>query len=737
MLKGERHEVCQRCNEEEDVGQTSRRIVENRKYNQRETYDNNGVLTCPSWEIPLVENNILQQFNIKDAKKFTNSDGLIDVTKSPILDTDIRLGNLCNLKCRMCGPTESSQWKDDWVHAFGWNKFRYDTADDKFLNLHTDKKGKVSIKGFDPYSWHDRSDIFNQIINDAPNIERIHISGGEPTLVEAHYDLLQKFIDVDKAKYIGLDYNSNLTNIPEKAFNLWKHFRFIEIGGSVDGIKHVNEYIRFPSNWKKIEQTIKRIDSEKNIHGWLTTTVQILNVLYIPELIEWSIEQQFKSFNVHSKHLHFNMHHLHNPIYYNIRSLPEQVKNLVQTTYDNWFKTLPDKISKKEKWYHFEKEVDNDYVIDITKNLLNSITKYMWVKDESENIKEFIERTIKLDTYRKQNFQNTLPEIAEPIYKYLKDIKYWKTKKNVEYIGSLFTNKHHAIYDVNFQKSLQEMPWQQYLKNSGYWECKEEFLERIHNWIMSTELNTINGLDRFKNRHIIIGTTQAFDEAYWRYRTRRLRTYRGEYHYHKRILNSLYDKWGFIDTKYPDDDIEEPIAENDWVIISMPFCGNGNVAPFLTETLDDCLEKNVPVLIDCAWFGTCYDINIDVNHPAIKEVCFSLSKGIGMGHSRVGIRYSNYNDGQVSVTNDYNHLPFILPKIGIHQMNNFACDFIPSKYLIWYKEICNEFDLVKTKCMHIALGPREWPWLREFQDDDKYIRIGIREALKAKRQGRL
>ena len=77
-----------------------------------------------------------------------------------------------------------------------------------------------------------------------------------------------------------------------------------------------------------------------------------------------------------------------------------------------------------------------------------------------------------------------------------------------------------------------------------------------------------------------------------------------------------------------------PVEENDWVIISYPFCGNGDIPPHFDQLQDDCLKKNVPLLLDCAWFGTCRDINIDVNHPAITEVCFSLTKGIGLGNIR-------------------------------------------------------------------------------------------------------
>ena len=93
--------------------------------------------------------------------------------------------------------------------------------------------------------------------------------------------------------------------------------------------------------------------------------------------------------------------------------------------------------------------------------------------------------------------------------------------------------------------------------------------------------------------------------------------------------------------------------------------------------------------------------------------------------------------------------------------NIVPSSFIPNKYINWYKELCKEFKLYETKCMHVALGPREFPWIltpgiemwhgfekmpewralgkgnRDFLDDEKYVKIGIREALKARRQGKL
>ena len=81
---------------------------------------------------------------------------------------------------------------------------------------------------------------------------------------------------------------------------------------------------------------------------------------------------------------------------------------------------------------------------------------------------------------------------------------------------TLYQNKHSSLYDYEFQKHLAKAPWKEWLSESGYFEVKTEYLEAIHKWIHSTELNEIKGLDRFKHRDMISGTTQAFDEAYYR-----------------------------------------------------------------------------------------------------------------------------------------------------------------------------------------------------------------------------
>jgi sulfatase maturation enzyme AslB (radical SAM superfamily) len=106
-------------------------------------------------------------------------------------------------------------------------------------------------------------------------------------LIDAHYDFLQKCVDTGCADKLTIEYNTNLTNIPARAWNIWKHFKMVIIGASIDGFGEVNDLIRFPSR-SKIEENLKKFrTSNGNFVVHIATTVQLLNVWQFPEFIEY------------------------------------------------------------------------------------------------------------------------------------------------------------------------------------------------------------------------------------------------------------------------------------------------------------------------------------------------------------------------------------------------------------------------------------------------------------------
>ena len=741
MLEGNRSRHCLRCNREDDANQRSRRDLE--------------------------INLNFKEFTLEDAQAVTAEDGSIVHEDVHITSSDIRLSNFCNLKCRMCGPTESHSWYDDWTKIKS-EKFE---SHGTHLELEKGAKNRFHIKGFNPYAWVNNVDIYEMFSKQTPGMREIHISGGEPLIIDEHYKLLETYVKEGVAKNIKLDYNTNFTNIPKKFLDIWPNFREVDVGGSIDGYGKLNDYIRAPSKFHALEKTIETLDKQSsgNVRPWFTHTVQIQNVFYITELIQWVIEKDFVKFNRLAKGPFFTHHPVHNPLTYNIQSLPESSKELVKNKIENWCKTwwrdyinnLPDDWQMRNvtsfadiiKVWDNDKEVLYKFVCDD----LQSIIKFMYGGDTNINaLVTYIRETEELDKVRGENIMNVNPVI----YKDIKDnINYVDTNKvailsnngqkqllphlNVLQTlqptdlidNNLLRTKHNAVFDFGFKEALRDAPWKEWLSADTYFECKDEYLEKIDTWLHNTENNTLIGLDNFKTHDLIHGTTQAFDEAYYRHSNRRLRIFRGEYAYHRRVFkNHLF-------LNNANDEYEDKLQENDWVIVSVPFCRTGGQPPqHYQQVLDDALYLGIPVLIDCAWYGTCYDMNIDLAHPAIQEVCFSLTKGLGIGNLRTGIRYSNYDSNDqnpIRQQNDYNHLPLGAAQIGIHMMETFHIDRIPDKYKQWQHDLCDVMGLKPANCIHIGMADNDSDLWNKFSIDDMYKKIGLREALKAVRQQRI
>jgi hypothetical protein len=290
----------------------------------------------------------------------------------------------------------------------------------------------------------------------------------------------------------------------------------------------------------------------------------------------------------------------------------------------------------------------------------------------------------------------------------------------------LLTKKTQAIYDHQFFLALQDIPIKEWMVKPNPLDCKEEYLKRFDQLIHLSQENTVEGLERFESHHLIHGTTQAFDEAYLRYSGRRLRLLRGEYAYHKRV-NPDFCFFG---------QGEEPLRENDYIIISFPFCSTGDLPENFNDILNECEKLGVPVEVDCAYFGTCTGLNFNLGHQAIKAVSFSLSKSMGLGDIRSGIRYSNYSDAMpIAQQNSYNHLPLMSAKIGLYMMSKFDFDYIPRTYRKHQLAVCSQLDLKATPCMHLALGQKEG--YSDYLVDDKYFRVGLRDLVKAHKKGEL
>lgn len=330
MLNGERLAPCSRCYREEEAGVKSSRI------NFNDTY-----------------------MPIADIKP----DGTCSLNSIKYID--VRLGNVCNLSCRMCNPYASSKWIDE----------------EKVTELRDVSHEDLDrLKRMD---WFDTELFWNNINSILDSCEILYFSGGEPTMFTKHqYKIFDECIKRDIAKNITLRYNTNLTILPPTLIEYWKHFKLVRVNCSIDGVGKVNDYIRYPSKWDVVSRNFKTLQEMKKdypIGLKVHTTVQMYNIYNLIELFEY-----FKCVDIFP---YLNI--LNHPPHYNIKVLNKKQKDLISKTLHDWYKKNASDKSKK----------------------LLQVIDYMNQEDWNHLYEDFIHETRVLDNNRNQTIESYVPEV--------------------------------------------------------------------------------------------------------------------------------------------------------------------------------------------------------------------------------------------------------------------------------------------------------------------------------------
>jgi hypothetical protein len=221
-------------------------------------------------------------------------------------------------------------------------------------------------------------------------------------------------------------------------------------------------------------------------------------------------------------------------------------------------------------------------------------------------------------------------------------------------------------------------------------DVKPLFISRFDKWANSSKLNQIQGLEALPNRDFIIGVTHALDDLHISF-SQQLVGFEKCYPYHRRMKND------FILRNL------DSLQQGDVLIFEAPFAWHGAKHPLTDQVLDRCLQLNIPVHIDSAWFGCVRDFSFNYNHPAIQSVSFSLSKSLGLGSHRVGVRYSKIRHaGPVTLINDFSMEITSVMAAGIKMMDTFGSDYLQNRYGEAYQLVCEKLNLRPTNAIHTA-----------------------------------
>lgn len=341
--------------------------------------ESNGIVSKRQWETEVWA----QRVDINSIVEKTNGDGAIPAN---IPYFDLRLGNMCQLKCIMCSPHDSSSWIKDWKKQYP----KYTLAE-----LREDQ---IWNKNYD-YTWYQKGSFLDTMKRQSSNIRELYFAGGEPLLIPEHYKILEFMVETGSAKNCVLRYNSNGLELSDRLFKLWYHFKSVKFNFSIDAVGEKNDYIRYPSKWNNIVQALHILDeTDKNVTVNIATAVQLLNVCYLSDLAEWKIDKKFKKINLapHGGGV-IGTHLVYFPSYLNVRVLPYEIKNLAKL--------------KIEKF--IESQKNNSFIFQsFGKQRWEGIINYMMQEDWSNKLPSTIEYLESCDKIRGLNFREVFEELG-------------------------------------------------------------------------------------------------------------------------------------------------------------------------------------------------------------------------------------------------------------------------------------------------------------------------------------
>jgi len=340
FLAGKKPQTCRKCWNEERAGRTSKRMHTLNRLKH--------VLPGGEWTA--------------DAKS--------------LMFLDLKLGNICNLKCRICGSWSSSQFATEEL-----NQLKSE-----------DKKSSFHYQMLKDGAWPRENESFWTEIDSCLNdIRYIEFTGGEPFMIQEHFEMLQGIVDRGIAGNVEIHYNTNGTHYPEEAIEIWRHFKTVEVAFSIDDLGPRFEYQRTNAVWAEVVDNLSKFrtlrEQYPNIQLQCCSTVNVFNVRYIDQLAQWIALQGFDF-------VYWNM--MHDSWYFSIATLPDAVKSEIILHLES--ATVP------ERW-----RGEFDRICDFMRKGAStdgSILK-MRIKD--------------LDRKRNQNLRTVEPEFAQLIeYDYAK-----------------------------------------------------------------------------------------------------------------------------------------------------------------------------------------------------------------------------------------------------------------------------------------------------------------------------
>jgi len=365
VLCSERPEVCRPCFDLEDQGVESLR--------QRHI---NGVI--PEARINLYPN-ALQQLQEDYTMPF----------EFPTME--IKLNNLCNLKCRMCNPLDSTSWQD-------WDEVKpFYEKENNYLVPTVAKLVRKPGQYIGPFDDTDKWwASFEKLL---PYFKRVEFAGGEPLMDPQHYRILDMLKPYGKNIELKYATNGTTTGISKgrTIHDYWPHFRSVAVNVSIDGIHSVYEHIRSGSSFATVEENIKVFKSFPNVSRVVGAfTAQAGNILQAAECIDYFIN---------TMGIVFYSHRVSYPNCLSAQVLPQELKDLAVTRLQAVSLQVPS----------FANVIKHPILEKITQQQIKDNINYLQARDQHNLWPDFLEFNQRLDLSRNQSLVDAVPEFTKYI----------------------------------------------------------------------------------------------------------------------------------------------------------------------------------------------------------------------------------------------------------------------------------------------------------------------------------
>ena len=300
---------------------------------------------------------------------------------------EIKMNNLCNLKCRMCNPMDSTSW-NDWQEVEEHYKKEDNFLVKKIIDLNL--KNKPFLDSFvDTDNWWSS---FEKLL---PYFRRVEFAGGEPLMDPTHYKILDMLAPY--GDQIEIKYATNLTMLGKSNRTIWEYwpkFKSVAVNVSIDGIGDSYEYVRGNASWSELVNNIRQIQTIPNVSRIVgAVAVQVSNVLILDKMIELFLDDLGIVF-------YTNM--VNYPNVLSAQVLPGPLKNIAITRLLN----VQDRLAS------FKLVEKHPMLLDLTRGQITGVINYLSSNNQSDKWQECIEFNHKLDATRNQCFEKITPEFV-------------------------------------------------------------------------------------------------------------------------------------------------------------------------------------------------------------------------------------------------------------------------------------------------------------------------------------